>query len=338
MGFRIWKTTLNLAGKALMRPKIGQLEKIAQLKGITVEKLRNLKELDLDHMFFDTSPLKQLRNLEKLTLFSGGISDFNFLKELSNLKELNFVHTNVYNPKPLKRLKNLEILDFSHSEVSDITPLKELYNLKELYLCGAAHQIGTFYLPDGTPVKKVISDISPLQGLGNLRKLSLRSTGVSNIVPLKRLTNLIELDLGNTPISDISSLNALKSLKELDLGGTNVSDISPLRELQNLEMLFLWGTNISTSAIPVLKDLKSLKTLVLSFTPLCDSGLPFSFFSDLKHVKMGLSGKGTKDPWWIAGREMEKMELADKSVTAVSCAIAINQSFSEISRDFELWR
>jgi hypothetical protein len=107
----------------------------------------------------DLSPLKELKNLEKLYLSYTKVVDLSPLSELKNLEQLFLGDTQVSDLSPLAELKKLEMLFLGNTQLTDLSPLVELYHLEELDLNNTQ-----------------VSDLSPLAELKNLE--SLRLTGI----------------------------------------------------------------------------------------------------------------------------------------------------------------
>jgi internalin A len=123
-----------------------------------------LYECEIKNLNRIISPLKELKNLTKLTL-----SD-NQLRDIS----------------PLKELTNLTSLDLGWNKISDISHMKALTNLTKLRL-----------------LQNQIRDISPLKNLQNLIVLNLFNNKIDDLFPIRNLLKLNTLDIGNNPIERI---------------------------------------------------------------------------------------------------------------------------------------
>ena len=156
--------------------------------------------IDLRKRFaVDLSPLKDLHNLQRLTLDGTSIVNIKPLANLKNLELLNFMSASITDIKPLKNLTQLEQLCIQNTQVSDIKPIKGLVNLKELHL-------------SRTPVK----DIEPLKYLVNLTSLTIEYAPICNLEPIKELTNLQRLSIENCPnITDDEIEDLQKALPNL---------------------------------------------------------------------------------------------------------------------------
>ena len=156
---------------------------LADCVWVTVLRLNDNEKLS------DLSPLKGLRNLQRLNISDTQVSDLSPLKDLQNLQVLHIYSTPVSDLSPLKELRNLQVLSLHSTRVSDLSPLKELKNLQELYIYSTQ-----------------VSDLSPLIELQNLQEFHLYSTRVSDLSPLKELQNIQELFVYSTLVSDLTPI------------------------------------------------------------------------------------------------------------------------------------
>ncbi len=191
-----------------------------------VEKITKLNAID--RKIQDISTLKELTNLQTLSLSANQISDISALKGLANLQTLELTNNRISDISALKGLTNLQTLDLAANQISDISALKELTNLQTLEL-----------------TNNQISDVSTLKGLTNLQTLVLFGNQISDISALKGLSNLQKLSLSSNKVSDISALKGLTNLQKLYLYANKISDISALKELTNLQTLVLTDNRIS---------------------------------------------------------------------------------------------
>jgi hypothetical protein len=104
---------------------------------------RNIPVIFME-VYFPDNPenIREIENLilslepETLSLI-GEWKDITFLKQVINLQELSLDNTNVNDLSPLKDLNNLVILDIKDEKLYDFRPLKEIPNLRLLYLDSA---------------------------------------------------------------------------------------------------------------------------------------------------------------------------------------------------------
>ena len=268
-----------------------------------------------DREVSDLTPLKELKNLQRLYLKGTRVSDLTALIGIDGLQYINLRNTQVsfYEIENLKEaLPCIEIeapeITFCNEtfsllsteiwcseEVRDLTPLKDLKNLTQL-------DLGYTQVRDLTPLKDLknlthldlsatsVRDLTPLKDLNNLTQLNLNGTPVHDFTPLKNLRNLTQLDLLGTQISDLTSLKDLKNLTQLDLRRTPVSDLTSLKDLKSLTQLGLWETKVSD--LSPLKDLNNLTQLDLSVTSVRD----LSPLKDLNNLtQLNLNGTPVHD-------------------------------------------
>ena len=234
---------LNNAFKKVKLDKISeyQYSKIAYSTSDDKDNIIGLKISLFKDLFKDEclTYLKELKNLNHLSLENNNINNITHLKDLKNLTYLDLSNNQISNILHLKELKNLSDLSLNNNQIEDISHLKELKNLINLNL-----EIND------------ISDISHLKNLKQLTNLNLSSNYISDISTLKELKNLIKLNIRKNIILDISSLKDLSKIKKLEIDFNKVSDVSYLKNLTKLENL-----DLSYNKIADISDLKTLKNL-----------------------------------------------------------------------------
>lgn len=178
-------------------------------------------------------------------------------RELNAVKKIEFVSINRL-PASIVLLKNVSMLSIKESYgFNDLSVLSNLNSLTSLYLSETG-----------------INDISGLATLTTLENLDLSKTIVSDISALSNLTSIINLNLSGTKVSDISTLSVLTCLTNLNLSGDiyrsgSITDISVLRGLKQLIHLDL-SFNPNLFEINALSSLTSLNSLDLSRTGVRD--------------------------------------------------------------------
>lgn len=160
----------------------------------------------------DLSALKNLKQLQQLSVSATYIRDLSPLRDLNQMKYLDVSETIVDDLSPLENLLELQKLVIYHTTISDLMPLKKLKNLKHLYA-------------SNTPIK----DIRSLSKLDKLQLLVLYNTKIKYLDSLVNLKNLQQLFISSTRIRDLSPLKNLQNLEEIHLSSTLVSDLSPLK-------------------------------------------------------------------------------------------------------------
>ena len=174
----------------------------------------------------DSSPLRNLKNLNWIVLGNNQISDLSPLSELTNLTSLNLSANQIYDISPLANLVNLQHLWIDQNSVEDVTILANLTQVIRL-----------------RADTNKIHDINPLVNLSLLEELWLNGNAITDITPLTKLKNLQKLYLADNPFHDFSPLLELEGV-ELDIeisDGFNVVVEVPDPNLRLLirETLFL---------------------------------------------------------------------------------------------------
>ncbi|HDT11410.1 MAG TPA: leucine-rich repeat domain-containing protein, partial [bacterium] len=137
------------------------VEIIPKMSKVTVDDIEACKHLDNFFLGFsnvDTlEPFSEMKQLRKLDLrFSPGIKDLSPLKNLKNLEFLSIWKTGVTDLIPISKLPKLKTIDAKMTEITDITPLKTLTSLESIDL-----------------LQTNVEDISVLKGLVNLKEVVL---------------------------------------------------------------------------------------------------------------------------------------------------------------------
>lgn len=169
----------------------------------------------------DASFLREMPQIERLTLMYTPVGDLAVLENLTKLVELG-----IYSDSSLKHveaiggLTNIQRLKIEDCKISDICFLTDMIRLREIDLSGNS-----------------ITDISPLARLHQLERLELAKNEVCDLSPLAGLDRLCELDLSRNQISDVTALKKLPYLAAIDIAYNLVQDISPLADKP--ELLYL---------------------------------------------------------------------------------------------------
>ena len=206
-------------------------ESITDLKPLS--NLTKLEVLDLNQNYTveDITPIHNLINLKKLTLYSNPIKDISVLGNLTKLTELYLMYTPISDIGALKNLVNLEILYLDCSGMgvilNSIDPLAYLTKLRHLYLCAAG-----------------ITNIKPLENLTELVLLNLSFNNLTDISPVSKLTKLIRLYVGFNKIENLNGIKNLENLDYLDAMNNQIKDISELQYLQKIHLIGLDGNKI----------------------------------------------------------------------------------------------
>jgi hypothetical protein len=241
-----------------------ELIKKHKFKFITIDKDYHNSEID----FLEECPL-----IEKLSLSSEAVKNFNGLSFLINLKVL-AIHLNNRTKLDLGDLSSLEEL---YGELpARTTGLSNLKNLKRV-------QIWSY-----KPSSKTFAELGEIE---NLEVLHLIQAHIESFEGIGQFKILQELDLyGLNKLTDISSIELLRSsLKILTMENCkNIQDFMPIGSLDNLEFLTLrscW----SMESIAFTKGLPKLKFFAFENTDVEDGNLsycqtiPSVHFTQKKH-------------------------------------------------------
>ena len=152
----------------------------------------------------------------------------------------------------LEYATRLERIELRRNAISDLSPLTDLVRLNNIKLRG-----------------NQITDVSPLAKLINVDWLGLEENQITDVSPLQGLVKLNGLGIAGNPVSNVVSLTGLLSLEGIDALRTDISDFSPLEKLPRLQWLE-FGDNASISELPSLKELKTLRRLVIRDTRISD--------------------------------------------------------------------
>ena len=192
----------------------------------------------------DLNSLKNLSNLETLSLSGSQINNIKSLSGLINLKKLFLSNTGLSNLEPIRGLTSLQELNLDNTDISNLEPIKELVNLKHL----------NFYCTE-------VSELEPIKGLTKLETLGLCSTKITVLEPVRNFTNLYNLDISSTQVSNLEPIKNLTNLQYLNLISTQVSDLEPIRKLSNLEILQIGETHVSD--FEPIKEFKQLEYIYM---------------------------------------------------------------------------
>ena len=176
--------------------------------------------------------------------------------DMTRLTRIDADDAGISNLAGLEAAIELERIEFRHNSIADLFPLRGLTRLNNIKLRGNR-----------------ITDISPLAGLINVDWLGLEENEITDLSPLKGLIKLNGIGISGNPVSDVSPLAGLISLEQIDAWRTPISDFSPLAKLTRLRWIE-FGDDRSISALPSLKELKSLRRLEITNCNISDiSGL-----------------------------------------------------------------
>ncbi len=203
------------------------------------ENLTQLKKLDIRFSLevTDATPLKNLKNLEFLSIWGTSIADLTPLAGLNKLKEINARTTKIVDATPLEKMASLEKIDLLGTPIVDIAPLARIDRMTEILVCSTQ-----------------VEDLSPLFPIAErLTYLDICNVPWRDFDKLKLFSNLETLKLWGLPIGDLSKLQSLEKLKELDLSGATFPSLTPLDKLKNLQKLWLIDSVVDADEIAAFK-------------------------------------------------------------------------------------
>lgn len=189
----------------------------------------------------DTVFLKEMPQLECLSLFMTPVDDMAVLENLTKLRELSLAgNQGAAHMETVGKLSKLEDLGLQECGISDISFLSSLSKLRGVNLNFNS-----------------VTDITPLSGLSRLERLGLAMNEIHDLSPIAGLKNLYDLSLDGNKIRDISPLAGLPHLNQAGLSGNQIEDLSPLEGKEEL-------MHVSVGGNPC-KNLKSLLYVPILF-------------------------------------------------------------------------
>lgn len=196
-------------------------------------KFPNLRSIDIEDILKtdDFSELTGCRRLNSIDLEDCGIKKLDFVKNIPNLQYLSLRRNPVSDLSPLSACKGLKYLNLAETSVKDLSPVKDLQ------LTGLSI--------DADKVK----DLSVLlQWKETLRSLTVVNCGGEDLSSLGQMDGLEQLDLiaGNDygsgeakTISDLTYLASLTKLQYLDIYGLkSIKVLEPVKGLSQLQSLY----------------------------------------------------------------------------------------------------
>jgi hypothetical protein len=204
----------------------------------------------------DISPLLEMQNLKKLTLYDNPVTNYFLIGNLTNLESVAFNGTLITNLDFLAPLVHLRELELNPLGTSNLNIIGTFTNLESLGLFGIPltntsffsnlTQIGYLQLQDNS-----LRDISFVQQLPKLWLLDLSYNHITNFSGLCGLTNLLNLFLTEANLDSLDFLQCGSTLLSLGIDGNRIKDISPLTNLIQLFSFSACGnllTNIDAVA------------------------------------------------------------------------------------------
>ena len=236
-----------------------------QLKHVSLANLTALKELDFDLGYTEkvdfgnaTMPLetilianenikrlaniKNLENLEYLTVFPSLLSDYTELEHNTHLKHLSLKSETRIELPDFSNLKKLQYLKISAKEPISGISLKNCNNLIDVSL---------------SPV-----NLEKIQLPSSIEKLQLYGTKKEeNLKTIKNIQTLKELSIENISVNSLDDLPKLKQLEKLILVYSEINNLDGIDKFSALQELAIYTGNLNET--PNLTKLPNLKTLTL---------------------------------------------------------------------------
>ncbi len=282
--------TLN--GRQPEYQSIGHLKNLKKLALEVVYELDFLYELDqleeliIDLTFYDymLEPIRQMKNLESLTLlrchsqFNDGfacLSELPNLKKLTvsnmefdekdpvdglfalgNLEELHITHCSIYTaPYAVMVSDNLKVLDLAYTKFRVMPDYGEYmyvgYDDPIIFQAVLEPYFGATSLEELYLDYCLFTDLSGIGNLSNLKILSLNRCDLPELpgTDLAGCNSLQELYLASNQISDLSFAQNLPALEYIDLQDCYVTDLSPLRQCKQLKCVNAKNNPISSNPL-----------------------------------------------------------------------------------------
>jgi len=242
---------------------ISDVTELAPLKSL--KKLRRLEIYSLG--LKDVSAIAALTQLETLILKLGEPVDLAVLAKLPKLKRLRLDLRQDIDPHLLDKLANLVELRID-AKLATSEGIAKLTKLEVLELAGGVTITSSQLLAGLHGLKhlrvseKGLHELDGLAGLTALTTLDLSKSGVTRVDGVGKLPALRKRALDEAPLADATPLAALPALEELRLSGTQVRDVTALAKgLPALRLLYLDGTRVTDARalLPRAKTLRSLK-------------------------------------------------------------------------------
>lgn len=161
---------------------------------VTVAEAASIVDYDISlNENFDTTDIKYLTGVEKLSINGDKITDISFIKSLPNVTILNIYSENLTDLSPLKDNKSIESLSI------------RTYGLEDLY--GLSGMTSLKYLGVNTDA---LSDISTMSEFISLETCWITSYNLESVTgDFSKLTNLYEVSIGSDVLTDATALSTV---------------------------------------------------------------------------------------------------------------------------------
>lgn len=195
--------------------------------------------------------LSLLTYVEKLTIESKHLDNFDFLIPLSNLKtlELKSCSYPAAAMEALGKLPKLQELVMDNCGLSTIADLAGAQGLT--YVNIANNTVRNLEVLSTMPgLQKLelqhnaVVSLEPLQGLSNLEELNVSYNAVTSLAPLSSCGFLTALDASHNQIETADGLASLALLETLALDYNKISELNPLSGCTRLKRLTFSNNNV----------------------------------------------------------------------------------------------
>ncbi|KAL9645751.1 hypothetical protein ABK040_003483 [Willaertia magna] len=284
--------------------KIINCENHEKFTGKCLQKLNQLKNLNIMFSLIEDENLKNLTNLTKLNISNCDNIKGTCFKYLKNLEFLKAHGTNVKHLNELTKLKKLKISPISFDGETNTSFLKNMTNLE--YLEIVVEECDDEDFKNLTKLKYLNLEGSGLSGkfinyLTSLEELQCCVSGIEDDSCLKNVKRLI---LENTPELTDSYLKQFKNLVKFKLNDIDNINGDCFLDLINLEKLDIAGTTKIKDEHLI--NLKKLKSLCISDSTTV-TGECFKHFTQLK--KLNAATSKVKEEYLECLTRLEKLEL-----------------------------
>lgn len=233
------------------------------------ERLNSKYEINLSFRGISRlEPLRDFKQLKKLTLIENKIEDLAPIQGLSALEELDISFNKVESLNALNGMK-LRILSASDNPLAQVDELRDLPEVRFMDI--SEGQLAA--LPDTSKMENLrdliaVNNRIDSNGLREIHSKSLKflkldKNRISDLNFLKNLPNLIELSINSNQLKELSGLPADVKLKALALAGNQLTDIKPIFKLPELLVVDAKSNRIHKFDMP--EKVSSLRRIDLRF-------------------------------------------------------------------------
>ncbi|MGP1994068.1 nSTAND1 domain-containing NTPase [Zobellia laminariae] len=270
----------NLIGvqhlKNLTYFNICSYENLEDLNGIQhLKNLTSLKISDIENLE-NIDGIGNLKNLTSLEIsFSTKLNDLKGIEHFKNLTSLIiWSNKNLKNLNGIQHLKNLTSLEINRdSTIKNLKGIENLKNLDSLVILNNANLVnlnGIQHLNNLTTLEignnTKLNDLKGIEALKNLTSLKIViDSTIKNLKGIENLKNLTSLViLNNANLVNLNGIQHLKDLTSLEIShNTKLNDLKGIEALSELFILKIGGGNTDLLDLNVIKQISSLKELVL---------------------------------------------------------------------------